>query len=320
MRGGVVFIAAAAVALLVFASAYAVDEREQAVITRFGEPVGTAQEPGLHFKVPFIDVVHRMDKRILEWDGDPNEIPTKDNKFIWVDTFARWRIVDPKDFYISVHDRYGAITKLNDILDGLVRDNISTRYLIEVVRSSDRKMSFGEEVEAFMEEIQQAEAGEAAITSESAVGARNQIVGIVLTQAQEKLQELNMGMELIDFKIKRLNYVDQVRDKVYARMISLQERIAEKYRAQGQGNKEQILGEIDQRRKEIISAAYKEAQVIRGKADARAARIYANAYKQDEEFYRFTKSLETYRQTVDKQSTLILSTDSDYFKYLKQSR
>jgi len=303
--------------LIVSNSMYVINERQQAVVTQFGKPVGQAKmKSGLHFKLPFIQTVIQFDKRILEWDGSANEIPTKDNKYIFIDTFARWKISDALQFYKAAKNEMLAQSRLDDIIDGAVRDEISNRYMSEIVRSSNRIM----------------ETYESDISKDNSdllhIGARQGIIQSILLNVSNKLSELNLGIEVIDVQIKRVSYNLQVQEKLFNRMISEQNMIAEKYRAQGQGKKQEILGKQIQKEKEIMSNAYLEAQKIKGEADAEAATIYANAYcnldmsnnncKHDVEFYNYYMSLETYKQTLDPTTLFILSTDNKYLRYLEK--
>lgn len=298
-------IAALAVLILLGASFYSVDQREQVVITQFGEPVRVVKDPGLHMKTPFIQAATFFEKRILEWDGNATQIPTKDKKFILVDTYARWRISDPLKFYQSVGNELSAQTRLDNVIDAAVRDFITEQNLIEVVRNSNRPLvqSEGEEIER--EEV------------EILIGREN-ITREIFTKASEMTPQY--GIELIDVRVKHINYVQSVREKVFARMIAERERIAEQYRSEGQGERSKILGDMEKDLQQITSEAYKAAEEIRGMADGQSTQIYARAYNKDPEFYSFLKALETYPETIDKDSWLILTTDSDYLKYLKRIR
>lgn len=303
----VLVVAAIVAAVLVSESTYTVNEIEQVIVTQFGAPVGDAvTEAGLHFKTPFIQKVNRFDKRWLEWDGSPEQIPTRDKKFIWLDTFARWRIVDPLLFFKSVRNEMGAQSRLDDILDGAARDAVANYNLIELVRTTNRKMEFGEEL-GDVEDVEsiRVEYGRAVIMAK------------MLKQA--RVMSPKYGIELVDIRIKRLNYVEAVRRDVYARMISERRRIANKYRSQGQGESANIRGRKERDLKKILSEAYRQAEETRGKADAEAIQIYAEAYNRDPEFYAFTQTLETYRHTFDRNTWLILSTDGDLLKYLRKS-
>ena len=284
---------------------YTVDMTEQVVITRFGKPVGDPiKEPGLHWKTPFIETVNSFEKRTLEWDGDPNQIPTKDKKYIWVNTYARWRIADPLEFLENVQIEPKAHALLDDILDAATRDYMTAHLLLEIVRNSNREMATAEAELELPEEVK--------IPIQ---WGREKITRQILERASQMVPQY--GIELIDVRIKHINYVEEVRRKVYERMISERTRIAEKYRSEGQGKKAEIEGQMEKELQRITSVAYRKAQEIKGKADAEATKIYASAYNKDPEFYSFLKTLDTYKQTLDEDSWLILSTDSDYLKYLK---
>ncbi len=292
---------------------YIVGETEQVVITQFGEPKGEAiTEPGLKFKKPFIQVANYFDKRYLEWDGDPNEVPTRDKRFIHVDTYARWRITDPLKYFQRLRTEQGAQSRLDDILDGETRNVIASHDLIEVVRSSNREFAISEEI---AEEI----AGESETEREDRIEqGRGALEAEVLAAAQMRTSDL--GIEILDFRFKRINYVEQVRLEVYARMISERTRIAEQFRSEGGGEAARINGEKERELKEITSEAYRLAQEIAGRADAVAADIYAAAYNADPEFYRFVKTMEIFQETLDEQTVLVLSTDNDFLRYLGRAR
>ena len=311
MKQTIFLIIVVGVVILGFGSIYTINEAEQAVVTQFGKPVGGAvTDAGLHFKTPIIQTVIKFDKRILEWDGSANEIPTLDNKYIFIDAFARWRISDALQFYKSAKNEMLAQSRLDDILDGAVRDEIANRTMVEIVRSSNRVMII-QDVESSSVNV-----NNKVIEDFSAKGARLEIVESILESVSKRLLDLNMGIEILDVQLKRINYTRQVQEQVFNRMISGQNQIAEKYRAQGQGKKQEILGMQVQRKKEIISGAYLESQKIKGEADANATRIYADAYGKSPEFYNFIKTLETYSNTLDSSTQFILSTDNHYLKYL----
>ena len=305
----IIAAAALAVLLVVIDGAYTVSETEQVVITQFGEPVGKPKtEAGLYFKLPFIQKVHVFDKRLLEWDGDPNQIPTLDKKYIWVDTFARWRISDPLKFFQAVRTEAEAQARLDDIIDSITRDQVSSHRLIEVVRNSNRTM------ELASPELQQ----ELEQTIEQVKVGREQLTRNILKQASKLVP--NYGIQLVDVRIKRVNYVKEVREKVYDRMISERKRIAEKYRSEGQGARAEIEGRMQKELKRIRSEAYRKAQEIKGKADAEATHIYAQAYNRDPEFYSFLTTLEAYKNSLKNNTRLIITTGSDFYKYLKKIR
>jgi len=290
-------------------SLYVVNEAEQAIITQFGKPVGGVVYSGLHVKLPLIQQVNRFEKRILKWDGDPSQIPTKDKKFIWVDTTARWRIVDPLRFYKTVATEQGAQSRLDDIIDSVVRDAVSGRLLVELVRGRDYRPQDGE-VEHF--QIEGVE-----VKKENLVG-REEILAGILKKARASTPEY--GIDLIDVQVKRINYVEQVRAQVYERMINERKKVAAQYRSEGEGEKAEILGEMERELKEISSDAYRKALEIRGAADAEAAKIYAEAYNQDKNFYAFLRTLESYRKSIQKNGRLVITTDSDYYRYLKEAQ
>ncbi len=291
---------------------YVVYEGQQAIITQFGKPVGKPiTEAGLKIKIPFIQKVHYFEKRILEWDGYPSQIPTKDKKYIWVDTTARWKIVDPLKFYQSVYNERGAHARLDDIIDSAVRDAVTSHKLIAIVRSSNRIM---EALESVGDKEKEKDIIESGVLDRIKIG-REEIRKEIIDRARELVP--SYGIELIDVRIKRVNYIEEVRRKVYDRMIAERKRAAEKYRSEGRGIRAEIEGKTERELKLILSEAYKKSQKIKGEADREATEIYANAYSKDKEFYSFLKTLETYKNTIDKDSTIILTTDSDYFKYLK---
>jgi len=301
-------IVAFVILIVILNSFYIVFEYDQVIITQFGEPIGDAvTKPGLHMKVPFIQKANRFEKRWLEWDGDANEIPTKDKKYIWVDTYARWRISEPLIFFQRVRDERGAQSRIDDIIDGETRDAVASFDLIEIVRSSNREFEITEETAIL--DI-------AADVTEISVG-REKIAQIILEKSRQKTPEI--GIELIDVRIKRINYVEAVQREVFERMKAERKRIASKYRSEGDGKSAEIRGEKEKELKRIQSGAYRTAQEIKGKADAEATRIYARAYNLDPEFYQFTKTLEMYTTSLDKDTWLLLSTDSEFLKYLKSS-
>jgi membrane protease subunit HflC len=302
-----ILTAAILVALwLLIDAVYIVSETNQVIITQFGQPIGGAvTTPGLHLKVPFIQKIHYFEKRWLEWDGDPNQIPTRDKKYIWVDTYARWRISDPLVFFQRVRDERGAQSRLDDIIDGETRNTIAKFDLIEVVRSSNRPFESTEET--LKTEVSEA-------IGEIQVG-RDRIAQIILQSASQITPQF--GVELKDVRIKRINYVDEVQRKVFDRMIAERKRIASKYRSEGDGRSAEIRGEKEKELKRIQSEAYRRAQEIRGKADAEATKIYAQAYSLDPEFYQLLKTLESYRQSLDGETWLVLSLDSEFFKFLR---
>ena len=298
--------------LILSGGLFVVNEKEQAVIIQFGKPVGnTIMEAGLKFKTPLIQSVIKFDKRILEWDGAANEIPTKDNKYIFIDAFARWKIIDALQFYKSAKNEMLAQSRLDDIIDGAVRDEITNRTMNEIIRSTQRQMQTSEDEE-------DDDIPSTLIDDALTKGARLDIINSIKANVTSRLTELQMGIEVVDIQLKRINYNKQVQSKLFNRMISEQNMIAEKYRGQGQGKKQEILGMQIQKSKEVRSQAYLEAQIIMGDADAEAVSIYAEAYNKSPEFYNFKKSMETYTKTLDSTTKVIMSTDGKYFKYLTQ--
>ena len=295
------------VLIVLYSAAYVVDETEQVVITQFGRAIGGPKiEPGLYFKIPIIQHANYFPKNLQEWDGDPGQVPTLDKTFIYVDTFARWKIVDPLKFFQTVNNVIGALARLDDIIDAAVRNYITSFPLIETVRWTNRELDITEEGVERVKEISP--------LGEISMG-RQKIIKGILEQAQPKLA--GFGIELVDVKIKRLNYVEEVQRTVYARMIAERKQIAEKFRSEGEGEARKIEGDREKDLKEITSKAYKTAQEIKGKADAEATTIYAKAYNEDPDFYSFLQTLDIYKQTMDENSSLVLSTDSDFLRYFK---
>ena len=295
--------------LVVLSSAtYQVHETNQVIITQFGNPIGDAKtEPGLHFKVPFIQKTNYFEKRFLEWDGSPNQVPTKDKRFIWVDTYARWRIVDPLRFFQRLRDERGAQSRLDDILDGETRNSVARYDLIELVRSNNRNP---DDVLVESEE-------EAAILEGIEMG-RGQIAAEILATSAQRTADF--GIELLDLRLKRINYVEEVQQDVFARMIAERQRIAEEFRSEGEGEAARIAGERDLELLRIQSEAYRAAEELRGVADGAATAVYGDAYNSDPDFYAFTKSMETYEATMDSTTMFILGTDNELLKYLEQPR
>jgi membrane protease subunit HflC len=302
----------ALVILIVFSEIfYTLQEGEQAVIVQFGRPVGApVTEAGLHVKLPFVQDARRFEKRLLIWDGDPNQIPTKGREFIWVDTTARWRIADAKKFLESVATEAGARSRLNDIIDSVVRDQVSGSELVELVRSASWVVPEGEVLEEVPADVREE-------LKKEVVRGREEITRTILAEARKVIPQY--GIELVDVRIKRLDYVESVREKVYARMISERKRIAAQFRSEGEGRSAEILGTMEKELRQIRSTAYRRVQEIRGKADAEATRVYGAAYSGDPEFYAFSRTLEAYKEGQNKNSVVILTTDSDYYRYLKQS-
>jgi membrane protease subunit HflC len=308
LRVAAIGVVALLVLIVLSGAVYQVDETQQVVITEFGQPVGTALTPGLHLKKPFVQQAHYFEKRFLEWDGDPNQVPTRDKRFIYVDCFARWRITDPLLFFQRLRDESGAQSRLDDILDGETRNTVAKHDLIEVVRSTNRAFAATDELSQGVkaQEVVRIQFGRGTLDKE------------VLAAASARTADL--GIEILDFRFKRISYVEQVQQEVYARMISERKRIAEQYRSEGAGEAARINGEKERELKSITSEAYRLAQEIRGKADAEAAEIYAGAYNRDPELYRFLKTMETYRETIDATTLLVLTTDGEFLRYLKVAR
>ena len=294
--------------IVAFQSFYVLDETKQAVITQFGKPIGDAvTEPGLKVKVPFLQKAIFFEKRYLEWDGDPNQIPTKEKKFIFVDCYARWHITDPLQFYKRLTNERGAQSRLDDIIDGETRDQVASHILEEVVRNTNRQADTSAKISEIIEDS----------LSRISVG-RQRIQNVIQAKANEETKEL--GIELLDFRFKRINYVEDVRERVYDRMKSERIRIADKFRSEGEGEASRINGEKERELNQIQSEAYKQAETIKGDADAEAARIYAEAYNRSRssvELYSFIKSMETFKATFDSSTTIVLSTNSDLYRYLQ---
>ncbi len=308
----IIITVVAALAMVLYAMAYIVDETEQVVVTQFGKVVGTPkQKPGLFFKIPIIQQATYFPRNLLHWDGDPGQIPTLDKTYIWVDTFARWRIVDPIKFFQTVNNTVSAQGRLDDIIDPAVRNFITSYPLIETVRRSNRELDtfeIGYDSDSEGDESTRGAGFEVEIGRES-------ITEGIREQAQPKLTPF--GIELVDVKIKRINYVEEVRKSVYGRMIAERKQIAEKFRSEGMGESRKILGEKERELKRITSEAYRTAQEIKGRAEAEATKLYAESYGVDPEFYSFTQTLDTYAQTLGENSDLVLSTDSEFLQYLK---
>jgi membrane protease subunit HflC len=290
--------------VIVYDGFFILEEGKQVVVTQFGAPVGKpVTDAGLHFKMPFIQQTETFEKKIQIWDGDPNQIPTNDKTYVYLDVTARWRISDSLQFLQAVKTETRAQSLLSDIIDGTVRDMVNKNDLIEIIRSSDWSV-----------ETMSVNASPATIGKKPENG-RDQISNQILEIASKVTPQY--GIELIDVMIKRVNYIESVRLKVYDRMISERKRIAAEKRSMGEGEKAEILGTVDRKLKEILSTANKEAVTIKGKADAEATKIYGEAYSQDPDFYAFQKTLESYNEIVGKNSSLVLSSDSDLYRYLK---
>jgi len=300
------FVLVIVVVIVARASVFTIDEATQAIVVQFGAPVGDpVTEPGLHFRIPFIQEVRKFDKRLLSWDGDPNQVPTVEEQFISVDTTAR----DPLKFLQSVQDEAGGQNRLNDILDSVVRDKIASSPLVNIVRSKDWEVT--------EEDLQRTMTGEREeeILLQKVETGRGEMVRDILKTAQQQMPQY--GIELVDIQIKRLDYVESVQQQVFERMIAERQRIAEQFRSEGQGRASEIEGETERMLAEIESEAKKEAEIIRGEADAEVTRIYSEAFGSDPEFYSFLRTLESYSASLGEGVTAILSSDSDYFRYLK---
>lgn len=306
----IIIVLAALALLALMLSVYVVQEPEQVIITQFGKPVTLPiSTPGLKFKTPLIQKVHRFEKRFLEWDGNPNQLPTRDKRFIWVNTYARWRITDPLLFFQRLHNERGAQTRLDDILDGETRNAIAKYDLVQLVRTSNRSAVRTE-----------GEISDESTLTEIAEG-RNDIRREILANARARTTDL--GLEILDIEFKRINYVEDVQKKVYERMIAERQRVADRFRSEGQGEAFRIRGEKDRELLRISSEAYRQAQEIKGRADARATAIYAGAYNRSPDtrsFYEFIKTMQAYATTLDSTNTLVLSSDADFYRYLKSSR
>jgi len=308
----IIFIILLVLIIIIIAqSAFIVKETEQVVITQFGKPVGEAiMKPGLKFKTPFIQKANYFEKRFLEWDGDPNQVPTKDKKFIFVDSYARWQITDPLQFFKRLTNERGAQSRLDDILDGETRDYIANHNIEEAVRTSNRKpISSGTISEIMGDSLANISVG------------REKIQNMIVESASKQTKDL--GIVILDFRFKRINYVEEVREQVYERMKSERYRIADKFRSEGQGEASRINGEKERELKTIQSEAFRQAEEIKGKADGQATAIYAAAYDRSlssRDLYSFVKSMETFERTFDNQTFVILSTDNELYKYLKSMK
>jgi membrane protease subunit HflC len=303
----IIILASIVIIILINLSTYIVQEKDQVVITQFGRPVGKAiTEPGIYFKVPFIQVTNYFEKRYMEWNGDPNQVPTKDKKFIFVDTYARWQITDPLQFFKRLTNERGAQSRIDDILDGDTRNFIANNNIEEAVRTSNRT-PVSSDSELIIDSLAVIYVG------------REKIQNMILESANK--QTADLGIEILDFRFKRINYVQEVQDQVYERMKSERFRIADKFRSEGQGEASRINGEKERELKNIQSGAFRDAELIKGKADATAAAIYAQAYNrssQSRSLYSFLKSMETFEKTFNEKTSIFISTDSELYKYLKK--
>jgi modulator of FtsH protease HflC len=303
----ILIVAAVLIAVLGFNTIFILDETQQAIVTQFGKPVGDPRtEPGINTKTPFLQRVSYFDKRYLEWDGDTNQVPTRDKRFIFVDSYARWEITDPLQFFVRLRDERGGQSRLDDILDGETRNAVASHDLLDIVRSTNRDP---EVTDDYLEAIESLE--------DITVG-RDAIERIVLERANERTADL--GIRILDFRFKRISYVEEVRERVYERMISERKRIADQFRSEGQGEARAIDGERERDLAQIQSEAFREAEEIRGRADAEATRIYASAYNrnaQSRALYEFTRTMEAFEKTLDGQTSIIISTESDLYRFLK---
>ncbi len=318
MKTVITLLLLGAAAIVLSSSAYTVSETEQVFITEFGKPVGdpinanpARNEAGLHFKMPFIQKVNRIEKRILEWDGPPTDMPTRDKLYITVDNFARWRIVDPKTYFEKLRDERSALSRLNNIIGSATLDVIAKHDLIEVIRSEkDRKP----------------ERDEVLVMENSSLGllppirfGRGILNDQIFKAASPRVRDL--GIELLDVRFKRINYKSGVIEKIYSRMSSERLQIADRFRSEGAGEAAKIIGRKERDLLAIESGAYRKEQEIKGRADAQATGIYAAAYSSSPsaaDFYQFTKTLETWQKTLGKDSTVILTSDSDLFRLFKR--
>ncbi|MBT8047201.1 MAG: protease modulator HflC [Xanthomonadales bacterium] len=309
--GGLVFLGIAAFVL--FSAVYTVNEVEQMIITQFGKPVGEpVTTAGLKVKVPFIQVVNPIDKRVLEWDGSPSDMPTKDKLYISVDLFARWRIVDPLQYFLRLRDERSAQSRLDDILGSETRNAVAKHELIEIIRTTKDRVPLRDSLLAGTQ--QEAKMGSLVPINKG----RKLVEKEIFDAAAEKVQVF--GIELLDIRFKRINYNQSVRPKIYDRMISERRQIAERFLSEGKGEAARIRGNRVRDLNKIQSEAYREVEEIRGVADAKATEIYARAYNQSPaavEFYEFTRTMQAYQDIIESNSTIILSTDSDLFKFLK---
>lgn len=308
IRNILLLLVAVLVIAVTFSGVFILDETQQAIVTQFGRPVGQPRtEPGMNFKMPFIQRVQYFDKRFLEWDGDVNQVPTKDKTFILVDCYARWEITDPLQFFIRLRDERSGQSRLDDILDGETRNAVAGHDLLELVRSTNRAP---EVVEDYMQEMEMLE---------SIKVGRSKIEAQVLARANQRTSDL--GIRILDFRFKRMNYAEEVRDRVYERMISERNRIADQFRSEGQGEARKIEGDKERDLAKIQSEAVMESERIRGRADSTATAIYARAYNRTQtsrDLYGFLKSMEVLEKSIDDQSSIILSTESDLYRYLKK--
>ncbi len=315
--GVVAIIVVAVVGLFAATALFVVDETKQVVITQLGRPVGEPiTEAGLHFKIPVIQKANYFEKRVMKWDGSPNQIPTKDKKYIWVDTTARWRIQDPLLFLKRIGSNATALSRLDGIIDSVVRDRVSNNNLEELVRSEGWEEARQKLMEAGLPDLQFLGAFRES-QGDKLIKGREKITREMVADASRLVPEF--GIELLDIRIKRINYVDSVQEKVFERMISERQRIASQYRSEGEGERAAVLGQMERELAKITSEAFRTSQEIRGKADAEATSIYARAFGKDIEFFEFYRTLDFYKNFNNPKSSFVLTTDADIFKYLKNS-
>jgi len=309
---GVVIVVALIVVLLM-GPFYVIVEGEQAVVTRFGAIVDMQNTAGLKLKAPFLDTVVRYTKKVIAWDGDPQIIPTAEKKFVYVDSTARWKIINPKVFYESLGTVQQAQSRLDDLIDGQIRTVISSNSFAEAVRNTNEIVSRAPR----QPELAQASVTSEALALESIRKGRKELSAEML--AIVKTAVPRFGIDVIDVVIRQINYSEELTKSVYDRMVKERNKEAERYRSEGLGEKDYWLGRMQNELNSIESGAYKEAETIKGKADAEAARIYSAAYNQDPEFYQFWKAIESYRKLLPK-FRKVLTTDPEYFKYLYNIR
>ena len=297
-------------AFVISDAAYVIDQAEQGIIVQLGEPVGdVVSEPGLHWKKPFVQEVRLYDKRLLGWDGDVSQIPTLGREFVLVDTTARWRIKNPLQFLRSVRDEQGARTRLDDIIDSAVRDIVSGTNLEEIVRSRDWSVD--------AKDLEEEGIARADVDLDKPKKGRERLEQEMLAAAQPRVEEL--GIELVDVRIKRINYIDSVRRQVESRMVSERQSIAERFRSEGQGRSQEILGQMERELRTITSEAERQAAEIRGKADGEATKIYGESFGADPEFFAFLRTLETYK-SMGENTTLMIDSQSEFYRYLESTQ
>ncbi len=296
-------------AIVCKSSMYTIEEGKQAVITQFGKPVGEITEAGLHFKAPFIQNVNRLEKRLLPWDGDPENMQTRDKKRIFIDVWARWRITKPMRFYQAVRTERRGYKILDDLVDASVRDIVASHNLIEVVRSSNRELRYE------TEELEREAAGK----SELVQTGREKMEEEILRSASKELERGRYGMELTDVRIKRVNYIESVRNSVYERMRSERLRIARLFESEAQEEKNKILGRMQKELEQITGQMQEESAKIRGKADAEVIEIAAKGFSQSPELFQFLRRLEAYKKSLGRGTRLILSTDNDFLRNLVET-